>query len=72
MELTKAHFDKQIKEINNRMDNMATKTDLKHQTEELQKYSDNVGTTILEAVNPGFDNLKNYERVTYLKPLKRS
>lgn len=66
--MTKKYFDKQLIEINNRMDNMATKTDLK----QLEEYTNDVRDTILEAVNSGFDNLKNYERITYLKPLKRA
>lgn len=70
MELTQEHFDKQLGELNKRLDNMATKAelatirdematkaDLQTQTKELEAYTDSVAATILEAVDTGFNKI---------------
>jgi predicted house-cleaning noncanonical NTP pyrophosphatase (MazG superfamily) len=71
MELTQEHFDKQLEELHQRLDNMATKTeltviqnematkaDLHNQTKELENYTDSVASSIIEAVGTGFENLE--------------
>ena len=74
MELTQEHFDKQISELNNRLDNMATKTELgvirsematktdlnnalETQTKALEEYADQVGATIIEAIDSSVNKI---------------
>lgn len=63
----------QFKEVHNRLDNittkMATKEDLKKQSQELMNYTDTVAQTIIEAVDSGFKKVD--KRLTRLESVRQ-
>ncbi len=73
MELTKEYFDSQFKELNGRLDNMATKAELNdglnHLQHKMEDYTNSVAETIIDAIDDGFAKVD--KRLTRLESVKQ-